>query len=177
MTKKITDQQRSFVEHYTLSFDATKAARQAGYSDKTAGQLGYQLLQNPSIRDEIDKIIEKNAKRHSELRFRVIRELARIGFANIKDFGTFDKNGFHVHSSDDLEDELTAAIQEFHVTETDKSRSVKFKLASKEKALEMLGRHLGMFSDRIEVEGLAPFVIQRRDGSTVELGAKPKKQE
>ncbi len=173
--KKLTDQQRLFVDYYTLSFEATRAAKKAGYSEKTANQIGWQLLQLPSVREAIDEILERNAKRNDELRYRVIRELTRIGFANIKDYGTFDHTGFRIHGSDDMDDDLAAVIQEFHVTETDTSRSVKFKLASKEKALEMLGRHLGMFTDRVEVEGLQPFVIHKQDGTEVILGAKPKK--
>jgi phage terminase small subunit len=41
--------QRKFVAHYLASLNASQAARQAGYSEKTAGQIGYQLLQKTSI--------------------------------------------------------------------------------------------------------------------------------
>lgn len=62
--QKLTDKQRRFIEEYVVTHDASKAARAAGYSEKTAGVKGYQLKQNPVIAEEIarrDKAVTEQA--------------------------------------------------------------------------------------------------------------------
>ena len=46
----MTEKQLRFVEEYVGNQNASKAARQAGYSPKTAGQIGHELLKKPEIR-------------------------------------------------------------------------------------------------------------------------------
>lgn len=64
--KPLTNQQRAFVEHYLTCWQASEAARRAGYSPKTAAQLGYQLLQNPSVsalvRARLDELAMSSAE-------------------------------------------------------------------------------------------------------------------
>jgi hypothetical protein len=45
----LTAKQRKFVAHYLASLNASQAARQAGYSEKTAGQIGHENLKKPEI--------------------------------------------------------------------------------------------------------------------------------
>ena len=49
----MTPKQQAFVREYAIDRNATQAATRAGYSAKTAEQLGYQLLQKPSVIEAI----------------------------------------------------------------------------------------------------------------------------
>lgn len=180
--QQLTDQQALFVERYLVHWNATKAAKEAKYSEKSAAKLGHDLLKNPLVRAEIEKALDDTSKDHKELRYRIIQELTGIAFSNLKNYGTFDKDGLVISNSADLDDQVAAVIAEFKVHESEGknsySKNVAFKLASKEKALELLMRHLGMLNDKVEVTLPKPFVLNLGADGQVVLGAeKPKKEE
>ena len=60
----MTPKQQAFVSEYLIDLNATQAAIRAGYSPKTAEQLGYQLLQHPSVRAAVDEALEKIGRAH-----------------------------------------------------------------------------------------------------------------
>lgn len=60
---QLTDKQEIFVREYMVDWNATQAAIRAGYSSDTAGQIAYQLLQNPSVRDAIETLASARARR------------------------------------------------------------------------------------------------------------------
>lgn len=174
---KLNAQQEEFVQFYTRDFNATRAAIKAGYSEKSAASLGYQLLQNPLVRKAIDGITKKNAVKHDLIRHRIIEQLSIIAFANLKDYGSFDSNGIVIKPSTELDDDLASAIGEFKVTVNEYGKNVQFKLLPKEKSIELLGKHLGMFTDHIKIEAIKPFVIRRSNGEQLVLGAKVEEEE
>lgn len=51
---KLTEKQRRFVDYYVETGNASEAARRAGYSEKTAGWIGQENLQKPTIKAAID---------------------------------------------------------------------------------------------------------------------------
>jgi hypothetical protein len=59
----LTPKQQRFVEEYAVDCCATAAARRAGYSDRTAAQIGYQLLQKPSVQEAARKTMAERAGR------------------------------------------------------------------------------------------------------------------
>lgn len=62
--RKLTPKQERFVEEYLIDLNAAAAAIRAGYSDKTAEQIGYQLLQKTSV---VNAIAEKKAERSKRM--------------------------------------------------------------------------------------------------------------
>jgi len=58
----LTPKQKAFVASYVTCFNAAQAARDAGYSAQTSSKVAYQLLKNPVIRGEIDRLIEEKSK-------------------------------------------------------------------------------------------------------------------
>lgn len=64
---KMTARQRRFVEEYLIDLNATQAAIRAGYSEKQAGFIGYQLLQKTPIKASIDQAI---ADRSEQMKLR-----------------------------------------------------------------------------------------------------------
>lgn len=149
---KLTRKQKCFVEEYLIDLNATQAAIRAGYSPDTAKDIGCENLAKPNIRNEIDKAIAERSKRTGVNADRVVRELAKIAFSNASDIINFsDATVNEFATEDDL-----AVIQSIKVKEiptqngTGVEREVK--LANKLQALEILGKHLGMFVDKSKVE-------------------------
>ena len=146
----MTAKQKRFVEEYLIDLNATQAAIRAGYSPATAQEQGYQLLQKTSVQNAINKKMAERSKRTGVNADRVITELAKIAFVNAADLIDFDSATVDSKASEDD----TAAIQSVKVKyfgEDGLEREVK--LADKLKALELLGKHLGMFKDNIELSG------------------------
>lgn len=146
----MTDKQKRFVEEYLIDLNATQAAIRAGYSPDTAEQIGHQQLKKTSVANAIAIEQAKRSKRTGVSQDRVVRELAKIAFANLTDVvDTFDGSVIASADKDDL-----ACIQSIKVKQTETMTEREVKLADKTRALELLGKHLGMFKDRLEVSGL-----------------------
>lgn len=149
---KLTDKQERFVEEYMLDLNATQAAIRAGYSIKNAGKISSELLGKTRIAQAIDKKKAERSKRTGITADRVLREYARIAFANAKDIIDFENGGI----LEDADEDDLAAVQSVKVKTSSgnvDTEEREVKLADKQKALEMLGRHLGMFKDKLELSG------------------------
>ena len=148
----LSEKRQRFCEEYLIDLNATQAAIRAGYSPKTANEQGARLLANVSIQKVIAKAIAEKSKRTGINQDRVIQELARIAFVNPQN--VIDSEDASVRE-DATEDDL-ACIQSVKVKTMDgaKGKSVEreVRLNDKMKALELLGKHLGMFKDKLEVD-------------------------
>ncbi|WP_040209858.1 terminase small subunit [Clostridium polynesiense] len=150
---KLTAKQKRFIEEYLIDLNATQAAIRAGYSPATAYSIGNENLKKPEVRACIDKAMAERSKRTGVNADRVLMELAKIGFVNPADVINFNTaTVFPDASEDDL-----AAIQSVKV-KTSSSEDMELterevRLNDKIKALELLGKHLGMFKDKVEVNG------------------------
>lgn len=165
MTKK----QKLFVEEYLIDLNATQAAIRAGYSPDTAREQGSRLLANVNIRAYIDKAMAERSKRTGVNADRVVQELAKIAFVNAMD--VIDQKTATV--KEDASSDDTAAILSVKVkTFGEDGLEREIKMADKIKALELLGKHLGMFKDKVELSGsletektkLDDLISQMRDG-------------
>lgn len=159
---KLTDKQQCFVSEYLIDLNATQAAIRAGYSPKTANEQGCQLLAKLSIQQAIAKKMAERSKRTGINQDRVVLELAKIAFVKMTD--VVDKNGRI--REDATEDDL-ACIEsvKYKSSESDTGSSIEreVKIASKLKALELLGKHLGMWQDKLDVNITQPIVISGED--------------
>lgn len=145
MTKK----QKRFIEEYLIDLNATQAAIRAGYSPDTAKAIGCENLTKPDIRAHIDRAMAERSKRTGVNADRVVQELAKIAFVNATE--VIDPKTATVR--EDALPEDTAAIQSVKVkTFGEDGLEREIKMADKLKALEMLGRHLGMFKDKMDIE-------------------------
>lgn len=146
MTKK----QKRFVEEYLIDLNATQAAIRAGYSPETAGAIGAENLKKPDIKSRIDKAMAERSRRTGVSADRVLLELAKIAFVNAAD--VIDAETATVVENASRDD--TAAIQSVKVkTFGEDGLEREIKMADKLKALELLGKHLGMFKDKVELSG------------------------
>lgn len=160
---KLTNKQQKFVDEYLIDLNATQAAIRAGYSVDTAQQIGSENLSKPVIQEAIAKEMAERSKRIGINQDRVVQELARMAFVKITDIA--DRNGLIKESA--TEDDL-ACIESIKVkrSKTDNgslSEEREVKIASKVKALELLGKHLGMWNDKINMNVTLPVVITGED--------------
>lgn len=88
--RKLAPRQLRFCEEYIIDLDATGAAIRAGYSKKTAGQLGYQNLQIPSIAAKIAEMQAERTHRTQIDADYVLRRLVEIDQMDVADIVTDD---------------------------------------------------------------------------------------
>ena len=156
--------QRRFVDEYLIDLNATQAAIRAGYSAKTANEQGARLLANVSVQALLTERMKAREKRTEITQDKVLAELAKIGFADIRralNWGaevivvddetgeTAVSNGVALVSSEKIDNDTAAAISEISQT----AQGIKIKLHDKRAALVDIGRHLGMFKDKVELTG------------------------
>lgn len=155
MARKLTDKQKKFVEEYLIDLNATQACIRAGYSVKTANEQGAQNLAKLSIQQAIAEAMAERSKRTGINQDRIVQELARIAFVKITD--VVDSDG---EIKTDASDDDLACIESYKVEDSDSingsSSKREIKLASKLKALELLGKHVGMWNDKIQVDVSIP---------------------
>lgn len=145
MTKK----QKRFCEEYLIDLNATQAAIRAGYSPESARQSGADNMKNPYIRAHIDKSMAERSRRTGVNADRVVMELAKIAFVNVGNV----IDATEATLNPDAAPEDLAAIQSIKVKDMgDMGVEREIRLADKLKALELLGRHLGMFNDRLRLD-------------------------
>lgn len=163
----MTRKQRLFIEEYLIDLNATQAAIRAGYSPDTAYSIGQENLKKPEIKAWIDKAMAERSRRTGVSADRVLMELAKIGFANIDDLVDLKTGQIKDEASqDDL-----SCIQSVKVKLTEWGTEREVKMYDKKSALVDLGRHLGMFKDRVELSGmkaektkLDDLILQMRGG-------------
>lgn len=151
----MNERQKRFVTHYLKDPNATKAAIAAGYSKNTAYSIGQENLKKPEIAAAIEKGRVKLAEKLEISAERVAREMARLAFYDPRKF--FNDDG-SAKSITQLDDDTAMALAGVDVVELTGDGAVtghvkKFKLSDKGANLERLGRHLGMFKERISVDG------------------------
>lgn len=145
--KALTDRQMLFVEHYVQSLNAKQSAIKAGYSEKTAEQQGYQLLQKPSVQAAISEISEKRSKAIGLTTERLLQEAMRLAFFDIRKLVDKDGNPLPLNQ---LDDDTAAAIQGLDVATVGNAdigvgQVLKYKIADKNAAIERLFKHKGLF--------------------------------
>lgn len=159
----MTAKQQRFCDEYLIDLNATQAAIRAGYSVDTAKEIGCENLTKPNIQETIAKAMAERSKRTGVNQDRVVLELAKIAFVNANDL--IDPKDASVKASA-TEDDL-ACIQSVKVktsfTTNGESVEREIKLNDKMKALELLGKHLGMWNDKIDLNVSLPVVISGED--------------
>ena len=159
----LTEKQRRFVDEYLIDLNATQAAIRAGYSVKTANEQGAQNLAKLSIQTEISRKMAERSKRTGVNQDRVVMELAKIAFVNAAD--VIDSDDATIKAGATADD--TAAIQSVKVkvipTKEGEGVEREIRLNDKLKALELLGKHLGMWNDKLDVNVNIPVVISGED--------------
>jgi len=135
----LTDKQRAFVEHYLATWNATEAAKRAGYSAKTAQEQGSQLLSKLIVQQLVEKRIAELKMTSDE----VLLRLADQARSDMSDF---------INSHGEVDVKAARRNKKLHLVKryslTDKGVSVE--LHDAQAALVQIGRILALFADRVE---------------------------
>ncbi len=153
----LSPKQARFVEEYLIDLNATQAAVRAGYSPKTAGQVGFENLKKPEIQEAITAAIQARSERTLAEADEVVLELKRLAFSNIREYVEWGPEGVKLKESAGLDDAASRCIAEVSETKSEKGGTVKFKLHDKRGALTDLMRHLGLFNDNLNLGGTVGF--------------------
>ncbi|MBP3958357.1 terminase small subunit [Gemmata sp. G18] len=153
MATELTPKQQRFVEEYLIDLNATQAAIRAGYSEDTAGSMGHENLKKPEIQAALKEAMDARSQRTQITADMVMAELGRLGFSNIRHYMSWNDSAVQLVPSEELNDDATRCIAEVSQTVTAEGGTVKLKLHDKVSALEKIARHLGMFNDKVKLEG------------------------
>lgn len=132
--KKLTPKQQRFVDEYLVDLNATQAAIRAGYSAKTAGSIGQRLLTKVEIQAELAAAMAARGERTEITQDAVLKDLLEIKERCMQRAPVLDMKGNQVRDEEGL------GLWEFDAKDA-------------LRALELLGKHLGMFSDKLRLEG------------------------
>ena len=156
----MTDKQKMFVNEYLIDFNATQAAIRAGYSKKYANRMASKNLSKIDIQKAIDAAQNKRAKKSAVTEAQVIKELSLIAFSDITDYADIEvtpsitipgayERSITMRNTADIPKDKVRVISSIKEGQC----GIEIKLYDKLKALELLGRHLAMFSDKVELTG------------------------
>ena len=134
---KLTDKQTAFVREYLVDLNATQAAIRAGYSERTASRIGPQLLGKNWVREAIEKAQAKRARRVEVTQDYVLSNLVEVVERTMQRAPVLDRKG------EQVTDEEGRAVWTFDAKGANR-------------ALELLGKHLGILTDKVRAEVSGP---------------------
>lgn len=134
---KLTDRQTAFVREYLVDLNATQAAIRAGYSERTASRIGPQLLGKTWVREAIETAQAKRARRVEVTQDYVLANLVEVVERTMQRAPVLDRKG------EQVTDEEGRAVWTFDAKGANR-------------ALELLGKHLGIFTDKVRAEVSGP---------------------
>lgn len=180
MSKELNPKQAKFLSEYLKDFNATRAAKDAGYSEKTAYSISYELLKKPEIKNAVLKEFEK----HGSVMQRVLAEYFKIATADIKDYLIVEPGGaIEPIPFEDIEEGKTSVIKKIRekrlikqlkgnknqpTTDILLDQTIEYELHDKEKALDAICKIAGMFQTNIDLTSggekipQAQFVVYKK---------------
>lgn len=152
----LTPRQERFVQEYLIDLNATQASIRSGYSPKTANEQACRLLTKVSVRSALQAAQAERAARTHITQDRVLQELAKLAFADLR--RAYNEDG-SLKLPHEIDDETAAALAGIEVTAvaiggTEDPATLatkKLKTWDKKGALELAMRHLGMLNDKVEL--------------------------
>ena len=175
----LTPQQESFVQHYLVDLNATKAAIAAGYSKRTAGVQGHALLKRPHIAQELSKRQSQQMARVGLTAEMVKERLRVLAFQDIRKFYDDEGNIKPVH---DLDEDTAAYLREVeHIRKNVEGGDghtdlvIKMKTIDPVKPLEMLAKHFGLLIEQVDAN-VTHRVIHEMPEETIEGEVAGRKQ-
>jgi len=168
----LTPKQCRFIDEYLTDLNATQAAIRAGYSAKTAASMASVLLIRPHIVAAVQQRQKALQGRVEVCQETVIEELRRVAFSDLREYMSWGPDGVTLHDSKALTGTAAAAIQSVkckvytrtHIGEDgtpvpETEVHTEIRLYDKLRALEGLGKRLGLFVDRHRLE-MDPLFLQ-----------------
>lgn len=163
--RPLTQKELRFIDEYIVDLNGTQAAVRAGYSKRSAHTTCHDVLKKPEIMQRIkQKQMDIQVSTGITVE-NITKELAKIAFFDLRMALNIDGT---VKPIDQLDDNTIAGIAGLEINELfegtgrDRERvgyTKKIKIADKVAALEKLGKHLGIFTDNLNVVTKEPISI------------------
>jgi len=149
----MTDRQWAFCRRYVKQgFTNAAGAYRHAYpkcrSEKASESCASRLLTIAKVSAYLTEVREKSQERTQITADRVLEELGKLAFSNMENYAKWGPDGVTLQSSEDMDPDVAAAVAEVAETITKDGGSIRFKLHDKRGALESIGKHFGMFTDR-----------------------------
>lgn len=158
---KLTARQEAFVQEYVIDLNGTAAMIRAGYAAGSAGQEAYRLLNNPEIAARIEQAKAQRAQRTHMDQDAVLHEMSLLANSRL-DWFLIDDHGQVALASHAPEGAMGAVASIKKKTKHFFGKGdapdwteyeVEIKLWDKPAPLKLMGRHIGLFPDKVEVTG------------------------
>lgn len=168
----LTPLQEQFCREYLIDLNASKAAERAGYTQKSS-QAGYETLKRRNVQKRIQELMDERSKRTEITADRVLCELARVAFLDLSE--AYDDNG-NLLNIKAMPEDVRRAISGIKVfDEFDGTGNERFKIGEvrevktndKIKALQAIGQHLKMFTQKHEHSGPDGKPIETKNVSSM----------
>ena len=166
--KRLDARERRFVAEYLIDLDPQRAAISAGYSKTVAKARSYEWVGNgrrkPHVFNAVQKAAKKRADKFEIAADRVLGEIAKLAFSNIGDFLHIENGDVYVDLSKMTADQsaaLSEVVVDRHIYRGrrgrngngDEIRRTRVRLVDKTRALELLGKHLRLFTEVLHHTG------------------------
>ena len=153
--KRLTGKQQNFVNEYLIDLNATAAAKRAGYSVKSAHDIGWENLKKPEIAAAIAKRRQRMIEKLEVTEEMVVQGVARRAFYDVGDYMRSGANGEPYFDFSGLTEAQRAALTVTVDVSADGEQSMRFQLADKDKAFALLAKILGFMPTRVTVSAPA----------------------
>lgn len=160
-----SEKHKRFCEEYLIDLNGAQAAIRAGYSEDRSRITASELLD----REDVQAYLKKRQQEIQEVtgitQKRVLEEYAKIAFIDIRKFYTVDGALKGIRELDDDAAGALASVESYEEKTGEEDVEAfgttrKIKTYDKVKALDSLARHLGMFTDKMDVNLSGQIVWQ-----------------
>jgi len=163
----VRQKDKIFCEEYIIDFSPKNAALRAGFKESTAAEAWEWIREEnptkPEAKAYINKLIAERSKRTGITADRVLQELARIAFADITHaVNISDGMVLKDAAADDTAAIAAIKIKKGRISERE------VRMHDKTRALELLGRHIGILKESLQIEGAIPVIIDDVPEETAE---------
>lgn len=143
---KLTDKQEMFCQEYLVDLNATAAYQRAGYTagGGAARANASRLLTNANVQERISELMSERSERTKVTADRVVKELARLAFTDMRSFVKWGPEGVKLLDSEELSPDDSAAVTEVSESFSENGKTLRFKLGYKDSALRQLAQHVGI---------------------------------
>lgn len=163
---KFTDREKLFIFEYLIDKNMTQAAIRAGYSEKNAEKIGHQVYHKDHIKHAIDWHLSQMLEKIEITAERVLQEIAMTAFLDPRMFFGDANQLKNVSELDEASARGLSSLEVVSYTtdDGDVEYTKKVKFNDKIRALELLGRNLKMFTDKIEVSDRPKVIVRDLTG-------------
>ncbi|MGH6974318.1 MAG: terminase small subunit [Stellaceae bacterium] len=147
---------QQFVREYLVDLNAAAAARRCGYPAHIARVRGSKLMARKDVQAAVKQAMAERAARTGVTADRVLLEYARIAFADARKYFNWGPWGVKLLPASTLDDDAAAAVAMVTGDHGKRRHQHRLRFHDKQRALDMLARHLGLWGDRRKTYRLGP---------------------